>query len=40
MLGIPAGTVKSRSYYALQALRRSLGRDSAVGMATERGITA
>jgi RNA polymerase sigma-70 factor, ECF subfamily len=26
-LGIPAGTVKSRSYYALRALRESLGVD-------------
>jgi RNA polymerase sigma-70 factor (ECF subfamily) len=31
-LGIPAGTVKSRSYYALRALRRALGsRDAASG---------
>ena len=27
-LGIPAGTVKSRTYYALQALRRSLNHDA------------
>jgi RNA polymerase sigma-70 factor (ECF subfamily) len=39
-LGIPAGTVKSRSYYALQALRRSLGREGALGVAGERGMTA
>jgi RNA polymerase sigma-70 factor (ECF subfamily) len=39
-LGIPAGTVKSRSYYALQALRRSLGRDGALGLAGNREMTA
>lgn len=31
VLDIPAGTVKSRSYYALRALRLAL---------TERGVTA
>ena len=29
-LGIPAGTVKSRSYYALRALRASLGESLTV----------
>ncbi len=32
VLGIPAGTVKSRTYYALQAMRRSLSRDGGLGM--------
>ena len=32
VLGIPAGTVKSRTYYALQALRRSLNREGVVNV--------
>ena len=42
VLGIPTGTVKSRTYYALQALRRSLNRDGVrtVNMIDERGVTA
>jgi RNA polymerase sigma-70 factor (ECF subfamily) len=39
-LGIPTGTVKSRTYYALQALRRSLNRDGVMGVLGEGGMTA
>ena len=36
------GTVKSRTYYALQALRRSLNRDGVlnVNVVNEGGVTA
>ena len=42
VLGIPTGTVKSRTYYALQALRRSLNRDGVlnVNVVNEGGVTA
>jgi RNA polymerase sigma-70 factor (ECF subfamily) len=40
-LGIPAGTVKSRTYYALRALRRSLNREGvATVMGDGKGVTA
>ena len=45
-LGIPAGTVKSRTYYALQALRRALNHSGArnvnevVKVMGEGGVTA
>jgi RNA polymerase sigma-70 factor (ECF subfamily) len=29
-LGVPPGTVKSRSYYALRALRRAIDQDEGV----------
>jgi RNA polymerase sigma-70 factor (ECF subfamily) len=40
VLGIPAGTVKSRTYYALKALRRSLNRDGVLNVMDEGGATA
>ena len=40
VLGIPTGTVKSRTYYALQALRRSLNRDGVLNVVNEGGATA
>ena len=40
VLGIPAGTVKSRTYYALKALRRSLNRDGVLNVVNEGGATA
>ena len=40
VLGIPAGTVKSRTYYALQALRRSLNQDGVANVMGEKGVTA
>ena len=42
VLGIPTGTVKSRTYYALQALRRSLNRDGVlnVNVVNKGGVTA
>ena len=40
VLGIPTGTVKSRTHYALLALRRSLSRDGLVGVVGESGMTA
>ena len=40
-LGIPAGTVKSRTYYALQALRKSLNHDGVAHVLGEKkGVTA
>jgi RNA polymerase sigma-70 factor (ECF subfamily) len=43
-LGIPAGTVKSRTYYALRALRRALNRDGVLNVMDdvmdEGGVTA
>jgi RNA polymerase sigma-70 factor (ECF subfamily) len=39
-LGIPTGTVKSRTYYALRALRRALNRDDALNVMGEGGATA
>jgi RNA polymerase sigma-70 factor (ECF subfamily) len=39
-LGIPTGTVKSRTYYALRALRRALNRDDVVHVMGEGGATA
>jgi RNA polymerase sigma-70 factor (ECF subfamily) len=39
-LGIPAGTVKSRTYYALKALRRSLNREGVGNVLGEGGMTA
>jgi RNA polymerase sigma-70 factor (ECF subfamily) len=39
-LGIPPGTVKSRTYYALRALRRSLNREGvATVMGDGKGVT-
>jgi RNA polymerase sigma-70 factor, ECF subfamily len=35
ILGIPAGTVKSRSYYGLRQLRRTVGRDTVTGGASQ-----
>jgi RNA polymerase sigma-70 factor (ECF subfamily) len=40
VLGIPAGTVKSRTYYALQALRKSLNREGARPVIGDEGVTA
>ena len=42
VLGIPTGTVKSRTYYALQALRRSLNREGPVNVnvVDKGGVTA
>jgi RNA polymerase sigma-70 factor, ECF subfamily len=42
VLGIPTGTVKSRTYYALQALRRSLNREAMpnVNVVNKGGVTA
>jgi RNA polymerase sigma-70 factor (ECF subfamily) len=44
VLGIPAGTVKSRTYYALKALRRALNRDGVLNVMDdvmdEGGVTA
>ena len=42
VLGIPTGTVKSRTYYALQALRRSLNREGSlnVNVVDKGGVTA
>jgi RNA polymerase sigma-70 factor, ECF subfamily len=41
VLGIPAGTVKSRTYYALRALRRSMNREGVVNVMGESGeVTA
>ena len=37
-LGIPAGTVKSRSYYALQALRRSLNHSGTADVMGDEGV--
>jgi RNA polymerase sigma-70 factor (ECF subfamily) len=39
-LGIPTGTVKSRTYYALRALRRALNRDDVLNVMGEGGATA
>jgi RNA polymerase sigma-70 factor (ECF subfamily) len=39
-LGIPPGTVKSRTYYALRALRRALNRDEVLNVMGEGGATA
>ena len=39
-LGIPPGTVKSRTYYALRALRRALNRDDVLNVMGEGGATA
>ena len=39
-LGIPTGTVKSRTYYALRALRRALNRDDVLNVMGEGGSTA
>ena len=39
-LGIPTGTVKSRTYYALRALRRALNRDEVLNVMGEGGATA
>jgi RNA polymerase sigma-70 factor (ECF subfamily) len=36
-LGIPPGTVKSRTYYALRALRRALNRDDVLNVMGEGG---
>ena len=40
VLGIPAGTVKSRTYYALRALRRSMNREGVANVMGEEGVTA
>jgi RNA polymerase sigma-70 factor, ECF subfamily len=39
-LGIPTGTVKSRTYYALRALRRALNRDDVLNVMGEGGAPA
>jgi len=39
-LGIPPGTVKSRTYYALRALRRSLNREGVLPVVGDEGVTA